>query len=66
MNKLSIYSKSVPESEYGPDPIILRKRGLARNIRNKFELYKQKVDDPSYMDYAINKIALELTHFLSK
>ncbi|MEM7179980.1 MAG: hypothetical protein AAF518_03645 [Spirochaetota bacterium] len=55
----------VKEDEYGPDPIILRKRGSARNMHKKFELYKRKVDDPKYMEFAINKIALELSHFLS-
>ncbi|MCB1140691.1 MAG: hypothetical protein H7A24_07950 [Leptospiraceae bacterium] len=66
MTNLSYMGKSIPEMEFGPDPIILRKRGLARNIRTKFDLYKKKIEDPSYMEFAINKIALELTHFLSK
>lgn len=52
--------------EYGPDPMILRKRGISRVAREKFELYKKKIEDPDYMEYAINKIAVELTHFLSK
>jgi hypothetical protein len=51
---------------FGPDPIILRKRGQARNVRSKYGMYKQRIEDPEYMEYAINKIAMELTHFLSK
>jgi hypothetical protein len=40
-------------SDFGPDPI-------------KYDLYKRKIEDPGYMEFAINKIAVELTHFLSK
>ena len=42
------------------------KRGISRNLQNKYDLYKRKIEDPGYMDFAINKIAVELTHFLSK
>lgn len=52
--------------DYGPDPVILRKRGVARKVQEKFDIYKRKIEDPNYMEYAINKIAVELTHFLSK
>lgn len=51
---------------FGPDPVILRKRGLQYTKMKKFSNYKNKIDDPSYMDFAINKIALELSHFLTK
>jgi hypothetical protein len=63
-----LYSKGNqgPVHEYGPDPVILRKRGISRVAKEKFELYKKKIEDPDYMEFAINKIALELTHFLSK
>jgi len=66
MANIVFFGQIVPESEYGPDPVMLRKRGLARNTHTKFELYKKKLNDPYYMEYAINKIAMELTHFLSK
>ena len=55
-----------PVHFFGPDPIILRKRGLSRNINGKYEDFKRKIEDPEYMNFAINKIAMELTHFLSK
>ncbi|MCB1179214.1 MAG: hypothetical protein KDK36_16655 [Leptospiraceae bacterium] len=63
-----IYSdeKSGRMLEYGPDPIILRKRGVSRKTHQKYDLYKRKINHPDYMEYAINKIAVELTHFLSK
>ena len=53
-------------STFGPNPIILRKRGIYRDMQNKYDLYKRKIEDPGYMEFAINKIAVELTHFLSK
>lgn len=52
--------------EYGPDPILLRKTGAVNDSRKKFDQYKRKINDPNYMDFAINKIAMELSHFLSK
>jgi hypothetical protein len=56
-----------PVSEkYGPDPILLRKKGLSNTNKKEFDDYKKMVDDPGYMQFAINKIALELSHFLSK
>ncbi|MCB1158458.1 MAG: hypothetical protein H7A25_13225 [Leptospiraceae bacterium] len=51
--------------EYEVDPMINRKIA-GKTIRRKFELYKTKLEDPHYMDFAINKIAMELTHFISK
>ncbi|MDX1959202.1 MAG: hypothetical protein SFU98_11555 [Leptospiraceae bacterium] len=61
-----IPGRSVDIAGFGPDPIMLRKRGNARNVKSRYSLYKQKINDPNYMEYAINKIAMELTHFLSK
>lgn len=60
------HNKLKPVSQYGPDPVLLRKRGVARIAKERFELYKRRIEDPAYMEYAINKIASELTHFLSK
>jgi hypothetical protein len=59
-------SSIVEFDDFGPDPILLRKRGISRKISGKFEIYKKRINNPFYVDYAINKIALELTHFLSK
>ncbi len=64
-----IITGNLPDSEYfGIDPIILRKAGINKRNKDKYEIkkYKKKLDDPRYMDFAINKIAMELTHFLSK
>lgn len=63
------YYKKVPLkpiNQYGPDPVLLRKRGITRIVKDKYDLYKRRIEDPNYMEYAINKIASELTHFLSK
>ncbi|EQA52083.1 hypothetical protein LEP1GSC052_1182 [Leptospira kmetyi serovar Malaysia str. Bejo-Iso9] len=34
--------------------------------KRKFEDYKKKLEDPSYIDFAIDKIAMEISHFLAK
>ncbi|HMV79952.1 MAG TPA: hypothetical protein PL048_21200 [Leptospiraceae bacterium] len=66
MANLSIID-SISERNIRPEPIMIRKRGSQKNTAEPvFAAYKKKIEDPAYMDYAINKIALELTHFLSK
>ncbi len=65
----NVFSKTasiIEIEDFGPDPILLRKRGVARKMNGKFEVYKKRINNPTYVDYAINKIAVELTHFLSK
>ena len=52
--------------DFGPDPILLKKRGINRKVSDKYDVYKKRINNPIYVDYAINKIAVELTHFLSK
>ena len=50
---------------FGPDPVLMKKTGnpnLARDIDD----FKSKIRDKAYMDHAINRIAMELMHFLSK
>ncbi|MCG6140886.1 hypothetical protein EHQ23_08280 [Leptospira bourretii] len=66
MSQFSIFGNLAETEEFGPDPVLLRKRGMASTIQKKFENYKKKIDDPAYMDYAINKIAMEISHFISK
>ena len=67
MKKLNtLLDQTHVEEDFGPDPVILRKKGLGATAKKKFTYYKQKVDDPGYMEFAINKIAMELSHFLSK
>jgi len=66
MRQLSILGNLAETEEFGPDPVMLRKRGMSASINKKFENYKKKVDDPAYMEYAINKIAMEISHFIQK
>ncbi len=52
--------------EYGPDPVLMKKIG-ARDYRSRdLSYYKKKIKDREYMDHAINRIAMELSHFLSR
>ncbi|TGN08268.1 hypothetical protein [Leptospira ilyithenensis] len=66
MRQFSILGNLAETDEFGPDPVLLRKRGMASTIEKKSSTYKKKVNDPAYMDYAINKIAMEISHFISK
>ena len=66
MKKTNAILKHQETDVYGPDPVILRKRGLQATQNKKFKNYKSKIDDQDYIDFAINKIALELSHFLTK
>jgi len=52
--------------KFGPDPILLRKKGLSNSNPKDIETYKQKIVDDDYLDHAINRIAMELSHFLVK
>ncbi|MDF3821511.1 hypothetical protein P3G55_16520 [Leptospira sp. 96542] len=66
MRQFSILGNLAETDEFGPDPVLLRKRGMSQTMQQKFKNYKEKIDDPAYMDYAINKIAMEISHFISK
>lgn len=52
-------------ADYGPDPILMKKKGQAMPVRDIKE-FKKKIVDENYIDHAINKIAMELSHFLTK
>ena len=51
---------------FGPDPLLQRKKGLKDTLSRDVLDYKDKIEDAGYMRYAIDKIALELMHFLVK
>jgi len=55
----------VDAREYGPDPVLMKKKGLPSDERNIAD-FKKKIKDDNYMDHAIDRIALELMHFLAK
>ncbi len=66
MRQISVIGNLAETDEFGPDPVMLRKRGMSASMEKKYKNYKKKVDDPAYMDYAINKIAMEISHFIQK
>ena len=66
MKKLSIQGNLAESTGFGPDPVMLRKSGQSSKIIKKSESHKKRILDPNYMDFAIDKIALELLHFISK
>lgn len=58
--------REVLDEEFGYDPVVLRKQGITVNDRRDISEYKRKIIDDRYMEHAINRIAMELSHFLSK
>lgn len=54
------------ETDYGPDPVLLKKIGQSVDGSKDLRYYKEKIADKKYLDYAINRIAMELSHFLSR
>ncbi len=52
------------EEGFGPDPLLLKKRGLSDIRSRDISEFKKKILDDKYMDHAINRIAMELSHFL--
>ncbi len=54
------------ERSFGPDPLLYKKKGLASNLPRDILEYRNKMRDDGYMKYAIDKIAVELMHFLVK
>lgn len=50
---------------YGPDPVLMKKKGTP-NLSRDITDFKKKIHDKQYMDHAINRIAMELMHFLAR
>ncbi|MCB1326099.1 MAG: hypothetical protein H7A21_20280 [Spirochaetales bacterium] len=51
---------------FGPDPVLLKKRGLSDSNPRNISDYKERIKDKDYMEHAIDRIAMELMHFLAK
>ena len=64
----TLLKKEFPESAGGfrSDPLLHKKKGLRDALPRDILNYKNKVEDKNYMNYAINKIAVELMHFIVK
>lgn len=58
--------REVLEEDFGEDPVVLRKQGIASNEHRDISAFKKKIIDEKYMEHAINRIAMELSHFLVK
>lgn len=54
------------DRKYGPDPVLMKKKGVARPQERDITYYKERIRDKKYIEHAINRIAMELSHFLSK
>ena len=58
--------KPVKGVDFGPDPLLIKKKGESNPYPQNVSEYKKKIHDSRYMEHAINRIAMELMHFLSK
>ncbi len=52
--------------EWEQDPMILKKQGIEYLKRKDISYYKKKIIDENYLDHAIERIAMELSHFILK
>ena len=66
MKTLLEQNLSKSDGGFGPDPLLQRKKGLKDTLSRDTLGYKDKIKDASYMRHAIDKIAVELMHFLVK
>ncbi|GIX43395.1 MAG: hypothetical protein KatS3mg129_3128 [Leptospiraceae bacterium] len=48
------------------DPLVLKKQGITYFQKKDISYYKKKIIDEKYMEHAINRIAMELSHFILK
>ncbi len=58
-------NKNFLEDEW-EDPLVLKKQGIAFFKKKDISYYKKKIIDEKYMEHAINRIAMELSHFILK
>lgn len=63
--------KSLLENEqqtelFGPDPVLMKKQGQLRSEPRDIREYRRKISDKDYLEHAIDRIAMELSHFLSR
>lgn len=54
------------KESFGPDPVLMKKIGATDQRPNDLDYYKKKIKDKKYIDHAIHRIAMELSHFLSR
>ena len=66
MNTLTKKKQADRENSFWLDPLLLKKQGQKKALNQDINDYKTKIQDEKYINYAIDKIALELMHFLIK
>ncbi len=66
MKTLKDETRRVHGDGFGPDPVLMKKIGAQDFRPRDLKYFKKKILDKDYMDHAINRIAMELSHFLSR
>jgi hypothetical protein len=65
-SKLEIDLKKQIWEEETEDPLVLKKQGISYLQKKDISYYKKKIIDEEYLEHAINRIAMELSHFILK
>ncbi len=65
-NKKKLFDGKSEDIEDYEDPAILKKQGILYLQKKDLSYYRKKIVDENYMDHAINRIAMELMHFILK
>mgnify|MGYP001030544528 CR=1 FL=1 len=65
-SKLKIGLKKQIWEEEIEDPLVLKKQGISYLQKKDISYYKKKIIDEEYLEHAINRIAMELSHFILK
>ncbi len=65
-SKLQIDLKKQIWEEEKEDPLVLKKQGISYLQKKDISYYKKKIIDEEYLEHAINRIAMELSHFILK
>lgn len=70
LKNLSLNQKDFYESDkdedIDEDPMVLKKQGIEYFRKKDISYYKKKIIDENYLDHAIQRIAMELSHFILK
>lgn len=70
LNHISLNQKNSYEfeenKEFEQDPMVLKKQGIEYFRKKDISYYKKKIIDENYLEHAIQRIAMELSHFILK
>lgn len=66
LEREDVARRTLSDPKFGPDPVLVKKKGWGEYEPKDISNYKKKIMDDTYLEHAIDKIAMELSHFLSR